>query len=65
VGLSATVDEPEKLQRWLAPQSPVIPDAPQARSGTQQAERSELLGPGSPLRSGRDDGREWRLPKRI
>ena len=33
----------------------VIPDGPQGRSGTQSW-CARTLGPGSPLRSGRDDG---------
>jgi ATP-dependent helicase Lhr and Lhr-like helicase len=56
VGLSATVEEPEVLQRWLSPAAsqPVIPEAAQRLSETQGGGKA-----GSRLsalaRSGRDD----------
>jgi len=51
VGLSATVDDPDLIRAWMSPQA-VIPDAagdPGPSAGAAG------LGPGSPLRYGRDD----------
>jgi len=53
VGLSATVDDPDLIREWLSPNH-VIPETAQPLSGTQES-RAVTLGPGSPLRSGRDD----------
>jgi len=58
VGLSATVNDPEMLRRWLSPQQNVIPESAERLSGIQQAERSERLDAGSPPRSSRGSGRD-------